>query len=287
MPKVVGEPCQISHGTCGDTVLPKKSALTLPSSFKSLNFDTDFATAIDIENKTQDQRDCQMWLREHQDRITASNFGNIIFRKALPSEAFLTNLFTSFNKTIIAASITYGCRHEEHAKAKYLEVFAKDNVHLHKCGFVVNPEFSFLGATPDAKVCKNGKCGIMEIKCPFSCRNLTIHEAIETVNNFLLVRSDNGLVTLRTNHPYYAQVQGQLLITGTDFCEFVVYTQKDIHIETIMPDHCFLTDMLNKLCSFYKDYGKPYIEKQNLPALSSVPAPADASTSSVTVDSTL
>ena len=59
-----------------------------------------------------------MWLREHQDRITASNFGKIIFRKALPSEAFLTNLFTSFNKTIIAASITYGCRHERTCKGK-------------------------------------------------------------------------------------------------------------------------------------------------------------------------
>ncbi|WAR11714.1 hypothetical protein MAR_025894 [Mya arenaria] len=36
--------------------------------------------------------------------------------------------------------------------------------------------FSFLGATSDAIVCDNGESGIVEIKCPYSARNMTIAE---------------------------------------------------------------------------------------------------------------
>lgn len=50
----------------------------------------------------------------------------------------------------------------------------------------------------------------------------------------------NGNVQLKTGH--YAQVQGQLMITGAEFCEFIVYTQCDMAVERITPDISFMTD---------------------------------------------
>lgn len=37
---------------------------------------------------------------------------------------------------------------------------------MHDIGLVINPLFSFWGATPDAKFCENSETGIFEIKMP-------------------------------------------------------------------------------------------------------------------------
>lgn len=41
---------------------------------------------------------------------------------------------------------------------------------------------------------------------------------------------------LNTNHEYYAQVQGQLAITGAAWCDFVVKTFKGMSIQRITFD---------------------------------------------------
>ncbi len=53
----------------------------------------------------------------------------------------------------------------------------------------------------------------------------------------------NGKVLLDKSHDYYIQVQGQLLVTGAPWCDFVVYTTKDMFIERILPDIPFTTCM--------------------------------------------
>ena len=58
---------------------------------------------------------------------------------------------------------SYGSAHESVAQTKYCAL--KPSVHLHDCGLVMNPYFSFLGAIPDANVCCEGLTGIFEIKC--------------------------------------------------------------------------------------------------------------------------
>ena len=58
--------------------------------------------------------------------------------------------------------------------------------HVRECGFVVNPLFPFLGATPnfkvcqngqvvpDGKVCQKGQSGILEVKCSYIIREWNI-----------------------------------------------------------------------------------------------------------------
>jgi hypothetical protein len=217
---------------------------------------------VAIEQATQEQASSQQWRDLHVERITASNFGKILHRKSTPTEAFVVSLTSSFSKKVSAPSLCYGQRHESTAKAAYLD--ARPNVHLHKCGLVINPDFPFLGASPDAKVCDSGVCGIMEVKCPFSARQMTIAQASNDIPNFQLQLSqstDSSSYKLKETHDNYAQIQGQLLVTGADFCDYVIYTQRDIHIERIYPNNVFMNDMLNKLTEFYAGYVKPYLEK--------------------------
>ena len=133
-----------------------------------------------------------------------------------------------------------------------------NNLHVHDCGLVVNPAYSFLAATPDGKVCDGGTTGVLEIKCPYGARNMTVAEAVDKIPNFFMATFGN-CTKLKKNHPYFYQVQGQLMVTGAPFCDFVVYTSKDIHIERILPNTEVWEAMLSKLASFYKQYVTPFL----------------------------
>lgn len=130
----------------------------------------------------------------------------------------------------------------------YLQKFP--GCHYYTCGFVVNNDFSFIGATPDARICDNG---IVEIKYPFSARKNTISEACDKIKDFYLQKDATGAITLNKNHSYYAQIQGQPLVTGYKFCEFVVFTQNDLFVERITTDLPFMTNLLRQLAVFYRD----------------------------------
>ena len=106
-------------------------------------------------------------------------------------------------------------------------------------GFVVNPAYTFLGCSPDAKVIdetEENAYGIVEIKCPYKHRNVTPETACAGDSQFHLKMKDDFPV-LKTNHKYYYQVQGQMGITGAKWCDFVTYT--------------FFTTMLLKLEQFF------------------------------------
>ena len=46
-----------------------------------------------IEAMTREQSNCEHWYRYRSSRITASNLGRVVKRKAAVSEAFLTSIF--------------------------------------------------------------------------------------------------------------------------------------------------------------------------------------------------
>jgi len=89
---------------------------------------------------------------------------------------------------------------------------------------------------------------------------MSVKNAASTVQNFMLQVELDGSLSLDRNHEYYAQVQGQLLVTGAKFCDFVLYTQVDIPIERITRDELFMTKLLSQMTNyFYKYHGKSNI----------------------------
>ncbi|EFA05817.1 hypothetical protein TcasGA2_TC008599 [Tribolium castaneum] len=123
------------------------------------------------------QRNNEQWDKERNNRLTASNFGRIINMKCTTNTAnavkdilYRVGL-SKFKK--LPEPLQWGIDNEEKAKEKFEQI---TGIKVVSCGFFVDKEKKFLGATPDGLV---GSNGIVEIKCPFSARNINIKTAIE------------------------------------------------------------------------------------------------------------
>lgn len=79
---------------------------------------------------------------------------------------------------------------------------------------IINPEYSFLGATPDSAIYDpfdpEQPYGFLEVKCLYSARNVIPIKACETPGFCCTVDSTTGQLRLKESHQYYAQVQGQM-----------------------------------------------------------------------------
>ena len=49
----------------------------------------------------------------------------------------------------------------------------------------------------------------------------------------------------------YMQVQCQLFCTQRSYCDFVVWTEKDVHIERIYPDESFWLENVSRVKHFF------------------------------------
>ena len=85
-----------------------------------------------------------------------------------------------------------------------------------------------MGCSPDGVVNTEK---VLEVKCPSSKKHLTIEEACQNKNFYL--KLNNGVPKLKIKHPYYYQCQGVMALTETKTIDFIVYTEKSLHIETI------------------------------------------------------
>jgi len=100
----------------------------------------------------------------------------------------------------------------------------------------------------------DNELGLVEIKCPFSAQDTPlINLSTGKSNNFFLKHSD-GQFSLKRNHDYYYQIQGQMHILKRQWCDFVVWTpRKDDYVqERIHYDSKFWEEkMIPKLSKFY------------------------------------
>lgn len=107
-------------------------------------------------------------------------------------------------RQIDTREIKWGNAHEEAARAAY-ERRTGRSVEL--VGFVGYGDY--FGGSPDGLV---GDDGLIEIKCPY---NSSVHA------RYLLMRTPEDLRKLRPE--YYAQMQGNMLVTGRKWADFVSY----------------------------------------------------------------
>ncbi|CAC5376125.1 unnamed protein product [Mytilus coruscus] len=119
-----------------------------------------------------------------------------------------------------------------------------ENLKVEEVGFFINPNVPFIGASPDGIVtCDCCGQAVVEIKCPF-CKK---HDSLENASddkNFYLKKDNDGNLKLYTKHMYYYQVQTQLGICQMESGYFVVWTEKDLHIEQIV----FNNELWKEIC---------------------------------------
>ncbi|XP_062588918.1 uncharacterized protein LOC134250551 isoform X2 [Saccostrea cucullata] len=251
---------QVDAGKCGETKFPKiVKNILVNEKYENIvkMFPTTMQDAEKIEKETVGQANCETWFKERRERLTASQFGKICKRKKAVNDAFLKDIFPASNKNFSTSATRYGQGNENAAKKKYLESFQER--HIHDCGLVINPDFPYLAASPDGKVCFKGETGVLEVKCPFTARDMTISEAVQQIPKFCLQEND-GKFELQKNHDYFFQIQGQMMVSGATFCEFIVFTRKDIFVQNVKEDLNFQKDMFEMLSNFYLQHGAKYVK---------------------------
>ena len=131
-----------------------------------------------------------------------------------------------------AAAISWGGDFEEEAFNLYKSKMKRKKVAVRKTGFIKFNEYA--GGSSDGTV---GTKGILEIKCPYD--------------------PTNHVVTMDTGLPYEdkfkAQIQCNMLFTGSTFCDFVTYDPRiqdpklKMTINRIKPDTAYQNKILERL----------------------------------------
>ena len=194
---------------------------------------------------------------EQRKRITASSVGSIAkMRKTTKrSNKVQTLLYSNFKGN---KATRYGTAKEEEARQEYI-TYKRRNGHpdlnVETCGLFVSLTTPWLAASPDGTVYDpedtSQVLGLVEIKNPYSMRDKTLDEACKT-STFCLEKK-NDKYQLKQRHDYYYQIQCQLYCVDREWCDFVLKTNKDIHIERIYRDRNWWGLQQEKLRTFYFD----------------------------------
>ena len=114
-------------------------------------------------------------------------------------------------------AIKYGLENESKAAKEKREKNTnslRSTIILMQCGMIINSRMLWLSTSPHRKVLDSVfEPGIVEIKCPYTFRNLKPEEACR-YPKFFCCLVDGKPTTLKKDHNYYFQIQGRLGICG-------------------------------------------------------------------------
>ena len=201
-----------------------------------------------VEAATREQASSKLWHRFRAGRITASNMKTVCHTDpAQPALSLISCICNPEGMTFSTKATQWGCEHETVARDKFLEEMTKvhENFRVYDSGLYINPDVPHLGASPDGLVCCDCYVeGCLEINCPFCKKDQKLSDPTDT--KFYLQKDDGDNLTLSHKHAYYYQVQTQLGVCRKEFCYFVVWTERDIHIEIITLNSDFWEEICTK-----------------------------------------
>ena len=169
-------------------------------------------TAASIETETREESKSMTWFSERRKRVTATLVEAVVRRRTPNFAPLVRQKLVQTFRCIKATK--YGREHERDA-LEFAEKFLAENLRpqfgpiaIQGSGLAIDPVDSWLAATPDGVLIADGLTAkaLIEVKCPYSARNLTISEAIYSLKSFCLRRDDKGVVTLKLSHSYFYQV---------------------------------------------------------------------------------
>ena len=189
-----------------------------------------------LEMVTRKQTKSEEWFRYRVGRITASRYRQVLHTPiSKPSYSLLKAVCYPESAVFRSPATEWGCQHENDAIARYRSLLTShDDISITKCGFHISSKYPYIGASPDALVqCNCCGEGVVEVKCPFWAKDKMIQDACESSHAFCL-ETVGDQRQLKADHPYYWQCQVQMFCTGRCYCDFILWTNKDIHIERIL-----------------------------------------------------
>ncbi|XP_065068875.1 uncharacterized protein LOC135694115 [Rhopilema esculentum] len=212
-----------------------------------------------ISNMTIEQSSSEDWKNYPLGLITASVDHEAL--KKVDNELQISNLASANNlcakicgyyPDFRSKSLSWGKNNEVVARKRYI----KKNKGKHKSfscttfGLYISAAYPFLGATPDNILsCQCCGLGVLEIKCPWSSRDLDISEYINKPDSYLI--KDDGSILLKPKHQYWYQVQHPMFTTGANYCDFELFLPKQSITLRILKDPAYVVDCVPKLTRFF------------------------------------
>ena len=194
--------------------------------------------------ETATQRDDD-WYAARCGKATASRFKDAMatLKNGQPAQSqrdYLTELVVERLTgqpvpTYENAAMRWGTEQEAAARAAYEQ---RTGIEVEETGFIAH-DVLYAGCSPDGLVDWDG---LIEIKCPY---NSAVH--IETL-----------LSGMPADH--MPQIQGQMWITGRQWCDFVSYDPRmpeplQLYVQRIPRDPAFIADLERQVTSFLSEVG--------------------------------
>ena len=209
-----------------------------------------------VEANTRKQAKCGIWFHQRAGRVTASKFKNAVRTDPTQPSVSLIKSICYPTRSFKSAACEYGCKHENNARKEY--EYAMKQQHqsfsVKESGLILDPMYPFVGASPDGIItCTCCGTGVLEIKCPYSCKNKGLKEVSEEKSCFFLRVTETGHLELKDNHQYFYQVQLQMKLCNTSYCDFVVWSKNQgILVQRLFPDAEFIERALKQVENFIK-----------------------------------
>ncbi|XP_064470999.1 uncharacterized protein LOC135385550 [Ornithodoros turicata] len=190
-----------------------------------------------LERNTRQQANSHAWHSARRWRLTASKFGQVLHRSEW-TEKGLTNL-TAQRDLCRVRAVAYGRENEDIAAQSYADLMRRvgHDIVLSPAGIIVDPGCPWLGASPDRFVYDPTELtphGVLEIKCPYSLRDSEPSLAKDKIP--YLCFNEHGHPKLKRDHKYYFQILGQMGLTGCEWGDFVVCSERRVAVERIYFD---------------------------------------------------
>lgn len=219
-----------------------------------------------LERSTRKQSRSEAWHLHRRGRITASNFSRVQTLQGSSSPTLLiTDVMGYATNTNIGGQtppqILWGIKKEPVARQSFVDTEAPKHTDFSvaKVGLVVNPQWPYLGASPDGIVsCACCPQAALEIKCSYKYRH--VHLSTVKDKDFYL----DADMTLKENHAHYFQLQGQMALTGLQMGYFVVWTECSLVTIRIQRDEQLWEELLTKLESFFLRHILPELVTRRL-----------------------
>ena len=193
----------------------------------------------------------EAWFPARLGKATASNFRKVLAkvksgeaadRRNYRAQLVIERLTGQQQDSYSNAAMQWGTEQEPFARIAYMALTGNE---VEEVGFVEH-ECIMAGASPDGFI---GQHGLIEIKCPVSATH------IETLKSGVMPAE------------HMPQVQGQLWITGRDWCDFVSYDPRmpdrlQLFITRVGRDADYI-DMLAKEVKAFLDEVAAEVESLN------------------------
>jgi putative phage-type endonuclease len=187
------------------------------------------------------------WLQARVGKVTASQMKHVLAKtqKGLPTAARTTYLWQQVIERLTGQpapvaktmAMQWGTDQEPAALQAYNEAHL---VNVEAVGFVQHPTLS-VGCSPDGLVTEDmAATGLVEIKCPFN--------------------SANHLETWLNGMPdeHMAQVQGQMWLTGREWCDFVSFDPRmpddlQLYVQRVQRNPEYITTLEREIVTFLSE----------------------------------